>query len=180
VPYLQVPQPDGRRSRDRGVAIAWRAGDWNPQRSLPADLARAVVADCGCSVEVLQQTLLPGEDRYFTPPPPRSITEAAQVIDRADVVVTVDTVFAHLAGALGRPVLLLLNSDADWRWMQDRDDSPWYPTARLFRQQRAGDWSEVVARVRQALSDLGVSSRRRSQSQAPPARDAVRPESPTA
>jgi hypothetical protein len=69
--------------------------------------------------------------------------------------VTIDTSVAHLAGALGVPVWIMLQHSADWRWLLDRDDSPWYPTARLFRQRRAGDWDGVVARVARALAGNG-------------------------
>jgi ADP-heptose:LPS heptosyltransferase len=68
-----------------------------------------------------------------------------------DLIITVDTSIAHLAGALGRPFWLLLSYAPDWRWLLDRDDSPWYPTARLFRQPAPGDWGSVVAQVREAL-----------------------------
>jgi hypothetical protein len=65
---------------------------------------------------------------------------------------------AHLAGALGRPTWTLLPFEADWRWMRDRADSPWYPTMRLFRQQRAGDWTPIVEALAMELRNL-VSSR---------------------
>ncbi len=77
----------------------------------------------------------------------------AALIATLDLVVTVDTAVAHLAGALGRPVWILLRDSPDWRWMQDRTDSPWYPTARLFRQGPDRDWAPVVADVRAALAD---------------------------
>ena len=64
-----------------------------------------------------------------------------------DLVITVDTMVAHLAGALGKPVWTLLPARADWRWMLDREDSPWYPTMRLFRQTAPGDWRPVIARI---------------------------------
>jgi hypothetical protein len=83
---------------------------------------------------------------------PQSITSLAATLASLDLVVTVDTLFAHLAGALGIPVWILLRADADWRWMQDRDDSPWYPTARLFRQSQPGVWSGVTRRVRRLLT----------------------------
>ncbi len=80
-----------------------------------------------------------------------SFGHTAAVIDRLDLVVTVDTAVAHLAGALAKPVWTLLPFAPDWRWLTGRDDSPWYPTMRLFRQQTPGDWAGVMARVADAL-----------------------------
>jgi tetratricopeptide (TPR) repeat protein len=77
--------------------------------------------------------------------------ETAAAIANLDLVVTVDTALAHLAGATARPAWLMLRKAPDWRWLVDRDDSPWYPTLRLFRQHKRGDWQEVVERVRSAL-----------------------------
>lgn len=71
-----------------------------------------------------------------------------------DLVITVDTAMAHLAGALGRPVWTLLPYAPDWRWLLGREDSPWYPTMRLFRQSRRGDWPGVIERVGAALRTL--------------------------
>jgi ADP-heptose:LPS heptosyltransferase len=70
-----------------------------------------------------------------------------------DLIITVDTMAAHLAGALGRPVWILLPFPADWRWMLDRLDSPWYPTARLFRQKPQAPWSTVIAEIAKELSN---------------------------
>ena len=77
--------------------------------------------------------------------------ETAALIANLDLVIAADTAAAHLAGALGKPVWVLLPFVPDWRWLLDREDSPWYPTIRLFRQKRAGEWSEVFERVAQAL-----------------------------
>jgi tetratricopeptide (TPR) repeat protein len=76
---------------------------------------------------------------------PDAFIDAAAAMMHLDLVVACDTSIAHLAGALGRPVWVALKSDAEWRWLRDRDDSPWYPTMRLFRQKRRGDWSGVFA-----------------------------------
>jgi ADP-heptose:LPS heptosyltransferase len=71
-----------------------------------------------------------------------------------DLVITIDTASAHLAGALGRPALVLLRYVSDWRWLDYRDDSPWYPTLRLFRQPRPDDFTQPVERVRDILRQL--------------------------
>ena len=78
------------------------------------------------------------------------------IIEALDLVVCVDTALAHLAGAMGKPVWILLPYAPDWRWLLGRSDSPWYPTARLFRQSNPGDWSSVVRRIAEALSKAGL------------------------
>ena len=78
--------------------------------------------------------------------------DTAALVQQMDLVIAVDTSLAHLAGALGRPLWVLLGYVPDWRWMLDRDDNPWYPSARLFRQPSTGDWDSVLARVTQELA----------------------------
>lgn len=95
-------------------------------------------------VERLEPALDEGTDAFM---------DTAAVMKHLDLVVTSDTAIAHLAGALGVKTWVALGIGCDWRWLQDRDDSPWYPTMRLFRQQRAGDWSEVFSRMAGALRD---------------------------
>jgi len=84
------------------------------------------------------------------------MADTAAQIAHLDLVITVDTAIAHLAGALAKPTWILLPSSADWRWLRDREDSPWYPTVRLYRQPKPGDWPAVVAAVRDALVETAA------------------------
>ena len=81
----------------------------------------------------------------------------SEYLEGLDLVISVDTAVAHLAGALGKPVWLLVQDSPDWRWLLNRADSPWYPTLRLFRQSHRGDWrpvlEQVVAELRRAMCD---------------------------
>jgi len=83
-----------------------------------------------------------------------SFSNTASIINALDLVITVDTSVAHLAGAMGKQVWVILPYAPDWRWLLERDDSPWYPQMRLFRQQQAGDWPSVFMNIRNALADL--------------------------
>ena len=80
-------------------------------------------------------------------------SETAALIANMDLVISVDTSVAHLAGALAKPLWVMLPFTPDWRWLLDRDDSPWYPTARLFRQDSTRSWESVITRVKAALAD---------------------------
>ncbi len=84
-------------------------------------------------------------------------SDTAAMIANLDLVITVDTAVAHLAGALGKRVWTLLPFNPDWRWMLERSDSPWYPTMRLFRQKKAGDWADVITRVARGDARVGRS-----------------------
>jgi hypothetical protein len=83
----------------------------------------------------------------------KNFADTAALISNLDLVISVDTSIAHLAGALGRPIWVMLPFLPDWRWLLGREDSPWYPTARLFRQDKTREWDGVVARVYAALHD---------------------------
>ena len=125
------------------VGLCWEAGTWDSTRSIPPALFEPFTA--GPSI-----TLLPdptGLDVLNPEGCPRDMPATAALIAGAALVVTVDTMVAHLAGAMHRPTWLLLKHEADWRWMADRTDTPWYPTMRLYRQTMPGDWRHVVARV---------------------------------
>jgi Glycosyltransferase family 9 (heptosyltransferase) len=164
VPYLTAPPQSMRRwsvalgSKHRlRVGVAWSGApthrnDVNrsiklrsllPLFDVDADfvsLQRDVRAD---DAAVLQDC---GDLTHFTDEL-ETFADTAAVIASLDLVVSVDTSVAHLAGALAKPVWVLLAFVPDFRWLLDREDSPWYPTARLFRQDAAGDWSRVISRV---------------------------------
>jgi hypothetical protein len=156
VPYLHArPAPLPRDGRLR-VGLVWQAGDWDPRRSVPPERLAPLAAVPGVALHLLQRG--PALERR---PPGLGVVSgsddalrAARVMRALDLVVTVDSMPAHLAGALGVPTWTLLHAEADWRWMEGRDDSPWYPTMRLFRQRRAGEWEPVAARVADALARL--------------------------
>ena len=87
-------------------------------------------------------------------PDVRDFEDTAAIVENLDLVISVDTSVVHLVGGMGKPVWVLSRFDACWRWLQNRPDSPWYPTARVFGQQTAGDWAGVVERVEKALNTV--------------------------
>jgi len=97
----------------------------------------------------------------------RDFADTAAIIANLDVVVSVDTSVAHLAGAMGKPVFLLDRYDNCWRWLHGRTDSPWYPTMTIFRQSRPGDWGSVMQRAASSLAMFGAGA------QAEPPSDAL-------
>jgi hypothetical protein len=125
------------------IGLCWQAGGWDPGRSIdPALFATFVSRPC-----VTLQPCPTNLKVLNTSGCPRDIEGTAALIAGLDLVITADTMVAHLAGSLRRPVWLLLKHDADWRWMSNRVDSPWYPSMRLYRQPTQGDWTSVVASV---------------------------------
>jgi hypothetical protein len=160
--------PDEGRLR---VGLLWSVSDWGHARSVPLPALAPLFAVEEAQWFSLQQgeaardpllTRLPIE---CLSPRTASMAMAAAAMSEMDLVITPDAMAAHLAGSLGRPTWVLLKHDADWRWMEARDDSPWYPTVRLFRQPRPGDWNglmlQVAARLRavarEHLHSQGVS-----------------------
>lgn len=167
--YLKA---DGKRSRrwkpklPKGhlrVGICWRGNPDYPDdgfRSFPLHVMAPLAEVEGVTLVSLQKGQAAEERADF--PLHRlpddwdeegAFVDTAAVMTGLDLIVTSDTAIAHLAGALGRPVWIALHLGADWRWFRDRDDSPWYPTARLFRQTGIGDWSDVFQRMRDHLRE---------------------------
>lgn len=139
VPYLHAePAQIDRADGARHIGVVCRSGDWDSRRDVPRELMESLAVP-GVVLHPLQK-----ED-VDTP------LATARLMRALDLVVTIDSMTAHLAGALGVPVWTLLHADPDWRWMRGRADSPWYPTMRLFRQERAGEWAPVIDRVRAEL-----------------------------
>ena len=159
VPYLHVaPAPLEKNAGQLAVGLVWQAGDWDERRNVPMrDLAPLATLP-NVQLHLLQRGEGRREWRYggVVDSGSDDPLRAAAVMRALDLVVTVDSFPAHLAGALGVPVWTLLHAEPDWRWLRARDDSPWYPTMRLFRQTRAGDWSSVVLRVAEELSELSA------------------------
>jgi hypothetical protein len=142
------------------VGLAWAASEWDGTRSIPLTLLRTLLELEGVHFFSLQQgDAAKDAERSRLPIHALSnhtgrIESAAAAMLQLDVVVCVDNMVAHLAGTLGRPTWLLLKHEADWRWMEARSDSPWYPTMRLFRQPSPGDWQSAVDMVARALSEV--------------------------
>ncbi len=156
IPYLHVDASALDNCKMK-VGLVWRGGDWDPRRDVPFDLLTRLAEIQEISFYVLQQETAGWEDHQsFKAILPRGgdALTTARVMRALDLVVSIDSMPAHLAGALGIRTWTLLQKDADWRWMSDRRDSPWYPTMRLFRQQQPGDWETVVAQVKTELRKL--------------------------
>lgn len=163
VPYLRVAQRRWFSPRRLNVGIVWRAGDWDDRRSIPDALLASLRRGSNVRWHVLQAgaraAAWPGfAEQEFVP---GDVEQDAAVIRGLDLMITIDSFPAHLAGALAVPTWTLLPAEADWRWMERREDSPWYPTMRLLRQPAPGAWAALLARVRSELDEFAATHRRR-------------------
>jgi tetratricopeptide (TPR) repeat protein len=162
-----LPTPGARAHRNLKVGIAWQGSPKHPhdrKRSIPlrsfAPLAqvpgvRLISLQVGPGTEQLRDlagtfALVDLGSRFDT----TSIMDAAAAVATLDLIITVDSAIAHLAGALAVPVWVLLPYVPDWRWLLGREDSPWYPSMRLFRQNEPGSWEVVFGRVTRALMEI--------------------------
>jgi len=144
------------------IGLVWAAGAWKPERSIALECLARLGAIPGVAFVNLQRGpeygrwLGKGGAPAMLDMSSDQIADTAAAISALHLVITVDTMVAHLAGSLGVPVWLMLHFAADWRWLLERNDSPWYPTMRLFRQPAPGDWDSVVANVSAALSAVAA------------------------
>ncbi len=139
------------------IGLVWAASDWDRSRSLPFACAQRLAAAHGAVFWNMQGGAEHGRGAQIA-----GIRDArmcgsglanyAAVLSRLDLLITVDTMAAHLAGAMCKPAWLLLQAQADWRWMLEREDSPWYPSLRLWRQREQGNWEDLLERVEASLS----------------------------
>jgi hypothetical protein len=158
VPYLS------RRSRPKqrasqaclSVGLIWEAGNWDRRRCVPPHLLGLLASQTRVSLFSLQQgparraaQSIPAQDIATS-----DIESLADVILELDLIITVDTMVAHLAGALGTPVWTMLHADCDWRWPAQGGESVWYPTMKLFHQRSAGDWTNVIEEMAEGLKQL--------------------------
>lgn len=147
----------------RKIGVVWKSGTGMKiaqQKSVPIQNIAPLLNHPGCAWFSLQKEPDPDKAPFvisgklidwaeeFT-----DFDETAALAVNLDLVISVDTSVAHLVGGLGQPTWLFNRSASDWRWMRDREDSPWYPTMRIFTQRKAGEWGEVVQRMAQALTD---------------------------
>ncbi len=171
VPYLQAPAESetiaalNEKPGDGPLAgVCWAGNPVNRNdynRSIPLAIFQRLFQVPGVRFVSLQQNLRPGEDSILagfdnidltSDRKGSGLADTAALISRLDLVITVDTVIGHLAGALGRPVWILLPFSAYWPWLRHRTYTPWYPSARLFRQPQPGDWPSVLETVAGALT----------------------------
>jgi hypothetical protein len=172
VPYLRAPPDHLERWRARlGPASRPRVGlAWSGSTTLRNDRNRTIALEqlaplrtLAFDFVALQKDVRANDAEALASGPAiatfgealADFRDTAALVELVDLVISVDTAVAHLAGAMAKPLWVLLPWSPDWRWLLDRTDSPWYPTARLWRQSRAGDWESVVERVARELAQAG-------------------------
>ncbi|MGD0140844.1 MAG: tetratricopeptide repeat-containing glycosyltransferase family protein [Tepidisphaeraceae bacterium] len=189
VPYLRADAEDAgrwqRRLADHSplvkVGLGW-AGSPAHRNDCNRSMKLATLAPLGQVPGARFFSLQKGEAAAETKTPPagmelvdwtqelKDFADTAALIANLDLVIAVDTAVVHLAGAMGKPVWTLLPFVSDWRWLLERQDSPWYPSMRLFRQPRIGDWDGVITRVVEALSDWIETDQSELNTHSPPGR----------
>lgn len=154
VPYLHINPKRLSTSKHLKVGLVWQAGDWDQSRNIPFPLLKSIFAIEGIQIYILQSdpVMAGWESGLGIYPGEFDLYEYGQIIKGLDLLISVDSMPAHLAGALNVPVWLLLQANADWRWMENRMDTPWYPSMRIFRQNKQEDWIGVIRDLTRELS----------------------------
>jgi len=170
VPYLPVPEEIKTHWRKAvinhvglKVGLVWAGGKLtrsDSKRSIPLDCFAPLLELQGVQFFSLQKDRKAGQQKRLGKKlidymdRCEDFLDTAGLVDQLDLIISVDTSIAHLAGALGKPVWLLNRYEHEWRWLLDREDSPWYPTMKIFKQQVYGDWDQVIKRVLDGLTAL--------------------------
>jgi tetratricopeptide (TPR) repeat protein len=174
IPYLRA-EPDwaakwkARLAKDRpNIGLVWAGRAENPRDKYRSILLNQFAPLTATRARWISLQKGPAATQVKTPPPRMELIdwtdeladfgETAALIENLDLVITIDSAVAHLAGAMGKPVWVLIAYVPDWRWQSERIDSPWYPTMRLFRQPALGDWRTPIAKVASELRDYSGKS----------------------
>lgn len=167
VPYFRIAPEPVSFMAGLNVGLVWQAGDWDIRRSIPFELVRQLATVPGVTWHVLQQGSAANtwHNSFGINSSRTNLLELAGFLSALPLLISIDSMPAHLAGALGVQTWTLLHADCDWRWMAHRTDSPWYPTMRLFRQKQAGDWRSVLDQVKTELTTLCQNASSRSHAQ---------------
>lgn len=176
IPYIQI-EPHAAKpwfshlKKDHvNIGLVWASSDLNPKRNLPIDQCRSWFQHTGLHFIGLQKgaasgrlTRLKGIASPSTELGHRlkDFHDTAAVMSHLDLMISVDTAAAHLAGAMGTPLWVLVPFNADWRWPPRSRNSPWYPSARIFRQRRYGDWNDVIHNVAVTLAEVEFRSKKK-------------------
>jgi len=175
IPYVAAPADRLAKWRERidglarpRIALAWSgsAAHANDRhRSIALSRLAPLLASAGARFVSVQRDVRGGDAPMLASAPVAHVgdeladfADTAAVLALCDLTISVDSAVAHLAAAMGRPTWILLPFSPDWRWMLEREDSPWYPTSRLFRQPAIGDWQSVIARVKSELAGFAAAA----------------------
>jgi Flp pilus assembly protein TadD len=170
VPYLRAPEDVSRAWREKlaadssrlKIGLFWEGSIADRRRSIALSALAHLAASAPAGTRF--HSLQVGDPAHQRPPPGMTLhnhsaeltdfAETAGLIEQLELIISVDTAVAHLAGAMAKPVWTMLPYQSDWRWLEAREDSPWYPTMRLFRQKARGQWDEVIQQVAAALANF--------------------------
>lgn len=158
IPYLQAEPLKLSEEHKFNVGIVWQSGNWNQARCVPFNALLPLAELKNINLYILQGDAEKAgwKEGFGIHPGEFNLYNYARVIRGLDLMISADSMPAHLAGAMNVPVWTILHHEADWRWMDARPDSPWYPSMRLFRQQEEGNWEQIIGEIVQELQKLAA------------------------